>query len=124
MPVCKYPFPNPSYPTITEIVPCREETYAFPHIIGYGGMPLFCPNSRKLANSRKTVAQWLMTSGTGAAHAGIPRCLVVGTVMSGLLIGILLARAVSGFWCDVLGWRAIYVLAALLTAGLAEGNSN
>jgi predicted MFS family arabinose efflux permease len=37
---------------------------------------------------------------------------VVGTVLSGLLIGILLARTVSGFVAGVAGWRAIYVVAA------------
>jgi predicted MFS family arabinose efflux permease len=46
------------------------------------------------------------------------RGLVVGTVMSGLLIGMLTARTFAGFVADVLGWRAIYVLAALIVFGL------
>jgi predicted MFS family arabinose efflux permease len=37
---------------------------------------------------------------------------VVGTVLSGLLLGILLARMVSGFVGDLLGWRAMYWIAA------------
>lgn len=37
---------------------------------------------------------------------------VVGTVMSGLLIGILLARTFSGFVSEYFGWRTVYVVAA------------
>lgn len=37
---------------------------------------------------------------------------VVGRVMSGLLMGILLARVVSGYISDVLGWRFVFWMAA------------
>jgi predicted MFS family arabinose efflux permease len=38
---------------------------------------------------------------------------VVGTVLSGLLLGILLARVVSGFVGDMFGWRAMYAISAV-----------
>jgi predicted MFS family arabinose efflux permease len=44
---------------------------------------------------------------------------VVGTVMSGLLLGILLARTVSGLVGGLSSWRFVYGLAAVLTATLA-----
>ena len=44
---------------------------------------------------------------------------VVGTVMSGLLLGILLARTFSGLVADIAGWRAVYLIAAVLMAAQA-----
>jgi predicted MFS family arabinose efflux permease len=43
---------------------------------------------------------------------------VVGTVMSGLLIGILLARTFSGLIAEVAGWRAVYVSAGVVVLAL------
>ena len=44
---------------------------------------------------------------------------VVGIVFSGLLLGILLARVVSGLVGDLLGWRAMYWIAAVVMFTLA-----
>ena len=44
---------------------------------------------------------------------------VVGTVMSGLLIGILLSRTVSGLLAGVIGWRWVFGIAALVTLAVA-----
>jgi len=44
---------------------------------------------------------------------------VVGTVMSGLLLGILLARTVSGYVAAASSWRVVYVCAAGLMVVLA-----
>jgi len=55
-----------------------------------------------------------------AAYLAKPgeRGKVVGNVMSGLFIGILLARTVSGFIGASLGWRAMYWIAAGLMSAL------
>ena len=43
----------------------------------------------------------------------------VGTVMSGLLLGILLARSASSALAEVLDWRAIYLISAVLMVALS-----
>jgi predicted MFS family arabinose efflux permease len=56
-----------------------------------------------------------------AAHLSRPehRGQTVGKVMSGLLLGIMLARPVASMVADALGWHAIFVISSLSTAGLA-----
>lgn len=43
----------------------------------------------------------------------------VGLVTSGIVIGILLARTVSGALADLAGWRSVYLVSAALTSVLA-----
>jgi predicted MFS family arabinose efflux permease len=56
-----------------------------------------------------------------AAHIAPPkeRGRVVGTVLSGLLVGVLLARTFSGVTGAQFGWRTVYWFASLLMLGLA-----
>jgi len=44
---------------------------------------------------------------------------VVGMVTTGIIVGILLARTVSGTLADLLGWRAVYVASSLATLAAA-----
>ena len=55
-----------------------------------------------------------------AAHMATDetRGKVVGQVMSGLLLGILLARSASSFVANWFGWRAIYVVSAVIMIAL------
>lgn len=57
-----------------------------------------------------------MSSHLAAPHE---RGKVVGTVMSGLLIGVLLSRTLSGLIADAFGWRVVFGLAAVAMLLLA-----
>jgi predicted MFS family arabinose efflux permease len=56
-----------------------------------------------------------------AAHLATEeqRGQVVGNVMSGLLLGIMLARPISSLVADLWGWQAIFIFSAVITAILA-----
>ncbi|MFD1332866.1 MFS transporter [Methylopila musalis] len=65
-----------------------------------------------------TAAQMLLPVVGGAAPAAV-RGQVVGTVMSGLLFGILLSRPLASVLADYAGWRAVFGLSAVMMALLA-----
>ncbi|HET6870537.1 MAG TPA: MFS transporter, partial [Solirubrobacteraceae bacterium] len=64
------------------------------------------------------VAQIIVAMSSSLA-AETERGRVVGTVMSGLLIGILVARTISGLIAEFLGWRAVFVIVAAAMVMLA-----
>jgi predicted MFS family arabinose efflux permease len=75
------------------------------------------------------VASFAIGMSTISSHIMIPfaaqladpkeRGRVIGTLMGGLLIGILAARTVSGFVGTAFGWRTMYWIASGLTLALA-----
>lgn len=56
-----------------------------------------------------------------AAHLATEeqRGQAVGNVMSGLLLGIMLARPIASFVADIWGWQAIFIFSAIITTVLA-----
>ncbi|PEI04480.1 MFS transporter [Pantoea agglomerans] len=60
-----------------------------------------------------TVAQDIVPA-SAALAAERSRGKTVGTVMTGLLVGILLSRVVSGVVAEYFGWRTLYMIAALV----------
>jgi predicted MFS family arabinose efflux permease len=98
------------------LVTCTGLTAVFLAAMGLApGLPALVAFS-VLLGATSVAAQILVPL---AAHLAAPerRGRIVSTVMSGLLIGILLARFAAGFVAEIAGWRAVYLLAALLMAG-------
>jgi predicted MFS family arabinose efflux permease len=62
-----------------------------------------------------TVSGQLLTPLAGDLSREDQRGRVVGTVVSGVLTGILASRTISGVLADRFGWRAVFVAAALAT---------
>lgn len=66
-----------------------------------------------------TVAGQVLTPLAGDLADDRSRGRVVGVVASGLITGIIVSRTASGLIGGWLGWRAIFVIAAVITAALA-----
>lgn len=67
-----------------------------------------------------TVAGQILTPLAGDLATDEQRGRVLGTVASGLMLGILIARAAGGLIADLLGWRAVFIVASgiMLILGL------
>lgn len=79
--------------------------------LAQGLMMLLC--AMLLVGLMAVVAQ-IVVAWAAIAAAPSQRGQVVGSVTSGIVLGILLARVVSGAIADIAGWRAVYLTAACL----------
>lgn len=97
------------------LVTCTGLTALFLCAVGLAQNIHFMMVALALVGVTSVAAQILVPLAAHLAPAQ-RRGRVVSTVMSGLLIGILLARFVSGVVAQLLGWRAVYLMAAALMA--------
>lgn len=65
------------------------------------------------------VVTQLLVAYAAALTQPADRGRVVGTVTGGIVLGILLARTVSGAIADLAGWRAVYAVSAAATLAMA-----
>jgi predicted MFS family arabinose efflux permease len=65
------------------------------------------------------VVTQVLVAYAAALAAPAERGRVVGVVTSGIIIGILLARTISGTLSDLFGWRSVYVVSAAATLVIA-----
>lgn len=70
--------------------------------------------SAALAIGTTSVVAMILVPFAASLAADYNRGRVVGQIMSGLLMGILLGRTVSGFLADAAGWRAVFWAGAAL----------
>ena len=75
---------------------------------GIGSFLLAC-----LAIGLTSVVAQVLVPFAATLAANEQRGSVIGRVMTGLLLGILLARTVSGFIADTFGWRVVFGLATI-----------
>ncbi|MBA2743261.1 MAG: MFS transporter [Chthoniobacterales bacterium] len=80
----------------------------------------YAPNAIVLLGGMGAVGFLAVVTQTLVAYASIlarpaERGQTVGVVTSGVIIGILLARTVSGTLSDVFGWRSVYLVSAAAT---------
>jgi len=84
----------------------------------------FSPNAAVLLASMAAVGLLAVVVQVLVAYAADlaapeERGCAVGTVTSGVILGILLARFVSGMVADFAGWRSVYLVSAVLTLTMA-----
>ena len=104
----------------------RRSLIVFMTLLAAGGMLITASSSSlgmmilgtALTGLFSVVAQLLVPMAATLA-APEKRGKVVGTVMSGLLLGILLARTVAGLLASLGGWRTVYWVASALMVLLA-----
>ncbi|GII04667.1 sugar transporter [Planobispora takensis] len=72
-----------------------------------------------LLTALTSVAAQVLVPYAATLAAPAQRGRVIGTVMSGLMLGALLSRTVAGGLAELGGWRTVYWVSAVLVAGVA-----